>query len=193
MALAPLAAAADLWARGIDIADADLIESLLAAASESVRDAAGVPISSTTSTLTVLPNRGHWLDVPGPVTAVTSLTLDGTAVTDHRIIGSRIWREYGWLTAGPHALIEVTYTHGLAVVPADIVDLVCSLVAGALTVAVDDAYNANRNLTYENIDDYRRGFQQGADAPTSPMDLPERTRLWLRGRFGSGVSTVGTY
>lgn len=190
MALATLAVTADLSARGIPVTDAALVAALLASASEAVRDAAGCAISSTSSVVTVLPNRGHWLDVPGPVSAVASITVDGTAVTDFSIIGGRIWREDGWLTGGWHAPIVVTYTHGLATVPADIVDLVCSLVAGGIAAAADK-YDPNRGLAYERIDDYQRGFRQGDDEVVNALLIPERTRAWLRSRFGTGVATTG--
>lgn len=193
MALAPLATVADLALRGVDTTNTAQADALLAAASEAVRDAAGSTISTTTSTVTLMPNSGHWLDAPGAVSEVASVSIDGAAVTDFRVIGGRIWREAGWLTGGWHAPVTITYTHGLADVPADIVDLVCSLVAGAMRAAEDDAYDSHRDLTYESIDDYRRGFQQGDDALTSPFELPQRTREWLRARFGGGVAVVGTF
>ncbi len=113
--------------------------------------------------------------------------------TDYVVRGNALWRVgQKWQSEGatPGA-VEVTFTHGLAEVPADIVDLVCSLVAGGLSAAAG-AYDPNRNLAYESIDDYRRGFRQGDDEVVNPMLLPAPTRAWLRSRFGGGAAVVGT-
>lgn len=190
MALVPLATAADLEVRGVDVSNGARVARMLVSASEAVREAAGCAITSITSTLTVLPNRGHWLDVPGPVTAVAALSIDGTTVTDYSIIGGRVWRECGWLTAGPHAPIVITFSHGIPAAPEDIVDLVCSLAAAGMAAA-EGAYDPHRSLAYERIDDYQRGFRQGGDEVVSPMILPQRTRDWLRARFGNGVAVTG--
>lgn len=54
-----------------------------------------------------------------PVTAVTSVSLDGEVVTDHRWTRSgALWREGGW--GGPDREVEVTYSHGYSELPADL-------------------------------------------------------------------------
>jgi hypothetical protein len=193
MALAPLADAASLQARGIDISNTDRINALLAAASAAVRDAAGSAISQETSTVTLWTEAARRIELPArPVESVAAVTLDGVAVTDYRLRGSALWRQCYWQLpdATPGELV-VTFTHGYDPVPADIVDLVCSLVAAGLSSA-DDDYDPKRGKTYERIDDYQYGMQTGGDELVSPMELPERTRAWLRRRFGVGSTVVGT-
>jgi hypothetical protein len=50
--------------------------------------------------LTVMGTTDNWLDLPQlPVTAVSSVTLDGTALTvstDYQVLGSRLFRKLGW-------------------------------------------------------------------------------------------------
>lgn len=193
MALTPLAAVADLTARGIDTSDTDRINALLASASSAVRDAAGSAISRETSTVTLWTEASRRIELPArPVASVASVTLDGVAVTDYRLRGSALWRDCYWQL--PHDTpgeLEVTFTHGYATVPADIVDLVCSLVAAGLAAA-EEAYDPKRGKSYERIDDYQYGMQTGGDELVSPMELPERTRAWLRSRFGTGSTVMGT-
>lgn len=198
MALDPLATESDLYARGIDTTDGGAVAALLAAASTSVRDAAGCPISSVTSTVVLSAEASARLDLPSrPVTAVSEVLLDGVELeegSEYVLRGDALWRVgAAWQRDrhAPPATVTVTFTHGLGEVPADIVDLVCSLVAGA-TAAAADGYDQHRSLAYESVDDYRRGFQQGDQGPVSPMELPARTRRWLRARFGSGITVAGS-
>jgi hypothetical protein len=51
-------------------------------------------------TATILGTTESWLDLPQlPVTAVTSVSLDGTVLTlntDYKVFGNRLFRKYGW-------------------------------------------------------------------------------------------------
>ncbi|GAB3166625.1 hypothetical protein GCM10027059_25860 [Myceligenerans halotolerans] len=193
MALTPLAAVADLQARGIDTSDTDRIDALLDEASSAVRDAAGSAISRSTSTVTLWTEASRRIELPArPVQAVATVTLDGVAVTDYKLRGSALWRDCYWQQPDktPGELV-VTFTHGYDPVPADIVGLVCSLVAAGLASA-DDGYDPKRGKSYERIDDYQYGMQTGDDELVSPMELPDRTRTWLRARFGTGSTVMGT-
>lgn len=191
MALDPLATTADLQDRGIDTDDDTLVGALLDSASAAVREAAGSPISQITSTIVVDGGRQSWLDFPVPLTAVTEVQINSVDVEGWKLRRGRLWRGSGWY-AGYGNDIAVTGTFGYEEVPADIVDLVCSLVAAGLALAVD-GYNPKRGLTSMSIDDYREGYSQGDDEIISPFDLPERTRVWLRQRFGGGVYVTGYY
>jgi len=197
MALATLAVAADLTARGIPITDEAGVAAFLASASAAVRDAAGAPISQLTSTVVLWTEASQRIELPsGPVTAVASVTLDGvalTATTDYVLRGSALWRvDEKWQREGdvPSAL-EVTFTHGYATVPADIVDLVCAL-AGAGLAAKASGYTTHAGIQYESIDDYRVGYTTGDEAVGSAMEIPERTRRTLRRRFAPDAIVVGS-
>lgn len=193
MALAPLATTDDLSARGIDISDADRTAALLASASDAVRSAAGCTITSTEATISVGSPDGFWLPVPGwAVRSVADVDIDGTSVTDWRLISGRLWRAAGWrVDCGP-SLVTLTYTQGLTETPADIVDLVCSLVAAGMSSA-EDGYDPHRGVSSERLDDYQVSFTRGEDEVVSVMELPQRTRAWLASRFAGGAAVTGTY
>lgn len=196
MALAPLATVEDLQARGIDTSDVALTGALLASASETIREAAGATILLHTGTVTIPGSDELWLDVPGwAIRSVTAVTIDDTTVDDWKLVGHQLWRAGGWHGSCSPSLVTMTVTQGLDETPADIVDLCCSLVAGGVAAAANDAgaYNPQRGISYERIDDYQYGKTQGADEIVSPMILPDRTRQWLRARFGGSVDVVGSY
>lgn len=190
MALAPLATSADLDELKVDTSDASLTAKALAAASDAVRDAAGVPISQLTSTYTVQGSRSHWLDLPGPVVSVSAVSIDGAAVTDHKLVGGSLWRRGWWAGCGEPSNVEVTATFGYAEVPADVVLLVAQLAAAVINAA-EDGIEAKTGIAYESIDDYRIGYTQGEDGPRYVVELPERTRLALRRRFGGAAAITG--
>ncbi|MFC4912587.1 hypothetical protein [Actinomadura gamaensis] len=199
MPLAALATPDDLTARHISFADRTLAETYLLVASASVRDAAGCPISLTTSTITLWADGGTWLQLPGgPVTAVTSVTVDGTALPADQwtLVGARLLRPCGWgpLCPGePPVRVEVTYTHGLAVVPADVVDLVCRMAAAALTLAgaePDGSGLALDRIVSERLGDYAVTYDR--DSRTTEMELADRTRARLRSRFGGLAAAMVT-
>jgi len=197
MALAPLAMAADLSDRGVTITDTAAVTAMLASASAAVRDGAGCAITRETSTVTLTTVPSRRIALPAaPVVSVASVTLDGVLLvsgTDYVVRGSSLWSLSGnwraeWEIPGD---LVVTFTHGMAEVPADIVDLVCSL-AGAGLAATLEGYASSAGKQYESIDDYRVGYATGDDAVASVMELPERTKRSLRRRFGSTSLVVGT-
>lgn len=191
MALEPLATAADLQLRRVDIMDAPRVAAALASASEAVRDAAEGPISQVTSTIKVSVPQGPWLDLPlRTVTAVVSVTDENdNAVTGWKLNDGRLWRLAGWGWTREPAELTVTATHGLVAVPADIVDLVCDLAMASL-LSDGDAHDPR--VQAEAIDDSRTTWQAGADATTSVFELPERTRAMLARRFGGGAYVTGS-
>lgn len=190
MVLPALAVDADLSARGITAAD-PLKAALLASASASVRRAAASPILRTTSAVELTGWRdSRFLQLPGPpVVSVDTVAVDGAAVSDYRPAGVQLWRACGWSADDGPATVAVTLTHGLVEVPADIVDLVCSLV-GAGAAAAQEGYAAHGGVIAERIEDYSVQWAQGAEAVASVMELPRGTRSWLRQTFGGGVGTV---
>lgn len=196
MALAALATAADLSARGVTVAfgEDDIAATYLEVASSAVRDAAQVPISQATSVVALEGRPGRWLPLPGPpVTAVATVELDGEEITDWRLRSHQLWRRCGWETVcGEPSEVTVTYTHGLATVPADIVDLVCRLTALALVAYRSqpdgEALAASGNIRQESLGDYSVTYD--AAGRVSEMELPDYLRQRLAARFGGGVAVV---
>jgi hypothetical protein len=189
-----LATTGDLTVRGIDTSNLPLADTMLGAVSDAVRDAAGCPISETTSTIRYDGWLGEkYLQLAGqPVTEVTEVTIDGDVVTDWRLTaGGRLWRCAGWgVDAGP-ADVQVTQKHGLTVIPADIVDLVCQMAAAGIAAA-NEGYLSHAGIAGEQTPEYSVTYTTGEDAINAAMDLPERTRTWLAARFGGSASVVTT-
>lgn len=191
MVLQPLATEADLSARKVDTSDATLIAALLSSASAAVREAAGCSISEATGTVVLSGGAGRYLRLPGwAISGVESVSVDGVAVTDWRLVDGRLFRRQGWGDPCDPPEVVVTYTQGVATVPEDIVNLVCSLVAAGVAAA-EDGFDPHRGISSERIDDYQRSFTRGDDEVVDPLDLPERTRSWLARRFGGGSYVTG--
>lgn len=189
----PLAIQADLSDRRITVPGGVDVQVLLRSASSAIRDAAGSSISRSTTTVKLPGSSEQWLAVPlQPANAVTDVEIDGTAVTDFTFMGDRLWRASGWRNGYAPVLVELTVDHGYDAVPDDIVDLCCSLVAASIA-AMEDGYDPKRGLANVRIDDYSEGYFKGEDEVVNPLDLPERTRAWLRSRFGSQAHVIGTY
>lgn len=192
MALDPLATVADLSAYNVDTTNTDLVNALLSSVSEAVREAAGSPISSVASLVTLTGSPEPWLALPGgPVTEVDSVELDGEVVTDWRLRDGRLWRRCGWQSDCGPSDVEVVYTHGFATVPADIVRLVCMYVAAG--VAQSASGYDDRSKAYERIDDYQVGFRQGGEEIVDHAELTPRTKADLAARFGGGAYVTGDY
>lgn len=175
----PLATYDDLSAR--DIPSTSRTDADLASASAAVREAAGSPISQVTATARALGGCGQWLHLPGPVVAVTAVTIDDETVTDSTTFPHALFRRCGWGDVG--SVVTVTGTFGLAVVPADIVSLVCDMVAMASAGDLVDP-----RVSQESIDDYRVTYRD--DAGVSVFELPKRTRDALYARFSGGVAVT---
>ncbi|WP_017612111.1 hypothetical protein [Nocardiopsis salina] len=190
----PLATVEDLEALGVTVEDGEreLVEGYLAAASASVRAAAGVPISEATSTVVVAGQREPRLSLPGPpVTSVEQVLLDDAEATGWRLSRPRasLYRALGWGTGASE--VEVTYTHGLPSVSADIVALVCRIAATTLMSYRSDESGGGigvRRVTQLRIGDYSASFAD--DGTMTELELPATTRAQLRARFGGGAAVV---
>jgi hypothetical protein len=190
MALAPLATVADLATRGVTVASSELdaVGTYLDVASALVRDAASSPISQTTSTVTLEAYGASRLPLPGqPVTAVSAASVDGVAVTDYKLRSGALTRSCGFPDGSE---VTVTYTHGLAAVPADIVDIVCRLAGQELIKFREspDTALATKPVIQERIGDYSVTF--GYTVKFSDMELPDYLRARLSARFGNGAYSL---
>ncbi|MER7799005.1 hypothetical protein ABTX71_01605 [Streptomyces parvulus] len=192
--MAPLATVDDLEARGltIDPTEADVVDVYLGVASAAVREAAESVISRTTSTISLEGERGQWLTLPGlPVVSVDQVAIDGRTVTDWRLRSGRLWRAVGWTGCEPSD-VTVTYTHGLADVPEDIVDLVCRMTAAALVAYRSEdggmGLAADKEVTSERLGDWAVTY--GSDGRVTEMDLPQYWRERLAARFGNSITAL---
>ncbi|HKY58302.1 MAG TPA: hypothetical protein VJL80_09715 [Aeromicrobium sp.] len=184
MPLAPLAAVEDLP----DGTTGDTATAL-AVASAAIRDAAGVPISQVAdATVTTNVNPGsRLLPLPGPLVSVSSVEIDGTAVTEFIVDGNAVYRACGW---GYHPYqATVVCTFGLAEVPADIVDLTVDLALAWLAHKAEGG-GSTAGLKSVRLDDAAETYDDEHAGQVSPVYIPEKTRQWLANRFGGGGVTV---
>jgi hypothetical protein len=189
-----LASLLDLEDRNIAVTDSGLAATMLAVASASIRGAAGSPVSEVESTIRYDGHRAdRYLRLFGPpVTAVSAVVVDGTAATDWRLSGDgRLWRACGWGVDDGPCPVDVTQTHGLTTVPADIVDLACSYASAGMAASAD-GYATHAGVVAERIDDYSVTYAQGAEAVQSVMEIPPATRAWLSSMFGGSAAMVAT-
>lgn len=185
MVLDSLASTTDLPTAWRENGDA---QRALDVASSSIRDAAGVPISSVTATITTpAPVGGNVLGLPGPITAITAVLVDGTAVTDYQNLGNGLWRRQGW--ACEPVPVTVTATFGSPEVPPDIVDLTCQLAIAWLQHQAEGG-GSTAGLTSVRLDDAAEAYSDESAGQVSPTYIPEVTRNWLAARFGGGVFVV---
>jgi len=184
MPLSPLADVSDLPAGTSGDTDR-----ALRVASAAVRDAARVSISRATSTVVVDGGRANLLRLPGPVISVATVLIDGTAVTDFETLSYGLWRHCGW--GYDPKPITVTYTHGLLVVPDDVIDLVVDLALAWLTHRAEGG-GSTAGLKSVRLDDGAETYTDEAAGQVSPVFIPEVTRNWLARRFGGGVEVVET-
>jgi hypothetical protein len=161
---------------------------VLSIASGAVRAAARQTITSVTGdTVVLIGDPGQWFDLPQrPVTAVTSVKLDGSLITDYKVFGNRLWRRCGWETCpGEPSAVEVVYSHGLP----DWDDRLGYAQGVTLTLAAKLFTNVV-GATGMSIDDFSMQFTQ-----TSTSDLagtiPPNVVKTLRFTYGERAGLVG--
>lgn len=194
MTLPPLATTTDLAARNITL-PSDMDSSVvLASATDAVRDAAGCPIVQATSTAMLIVTDPCELPLPaGPVASVASITVGGDPLVGWTKVGDTVqfnvtaptWPS---TTSFPLEAI-VTYTHGLPIVPADIVDLVCQI--AAIMGNQNGDPGAGGKLTSLRLGSFSETYSipAGTEGP-SPVALPDSLKNSLRARFGTSAVMV---
>lgn len=189
-----LATTADLQARKVDVSDGALAEVMLAAASDAVRDAAGCPIAQAQSTVSLPAPTSQWLVLPaGPVVGVSSVSVEGAPVSGYKLVGDKLWRACGWADSWEPSEVTVTYTHGLAQVPEDIVSLVCAFAAAGMLKAAEDYAARPAYLMSTKVDDFYEQYATDENALSDVFEIPPATREALRRRFGGGTYVTGSF
>lgn len=139
-----------------------------------------VTILGTTESVLWLPER--------PVTLVTSVELDGDALTDYRLMGaSRLWRSRGWQAVlyEPSDVV-VVYSHGYATGHQDL-EFARSVV---LSVARGCYVNPG-GVSSEKIDDYAVAYERAvAQLEESPNVKKALTKKY--GRPAGAVRVGGS-
>lgn len=145
------------------------------------RAAGGQRIVDITDTAVIdVINLDEWLCLPQyPVRSVTSVTLDGTALTDWKLVNQKLWRVLGWLSswAQPSQAV-VTYVHGYQT-GSQWLQLARDM---TLSLAVTGYTNPGAAVS-ESIDDYHVSYA-AADAR---MQLSEFQRQSIADAYGASA------
>lgn len=164
----------------------------------------GVKLASQSDTITYTPRWDEqWVDLPVPTTSVTSVTVDGTALSssDWTRVDNRIFRSAGWGGAASkekrfayrtsddeYVPVVVELTHGFAdgSAPAEFKTWGLILASQALKLA------DKVGVQSERIDDYSVTFATGAAQAQGTVGIPAAALGMLRGRYGRGAWSVRT-
>jgi hypothetical protein len=160
---------------------------LLELATAKVRRAAGGQLILDATDVAVIDvlDLDQWIDLPQrPIRAVIMVVLDGTVITDWRLVNQRLWRLIGWLTRWDMpSQAAVTYSHGY---PDG--SRYLQLARSATLSLAAAGYGNPSGVTSESIDDYRVSYDEAAGR----MELTEHTAASLRAQYGSSAYVTGT-
>jgi len=163
---------------------------LLAAATATVQAACRQRLVAVADAeLSLLGTTSSWLDLPErPVTAVTTVVLDGVTLTagtsakSYRLFGDRLWRTCGWAEcAGRPSSVQVTVSHGYADAAQDL-----ELAKAATLSLARGAYSNPAGVAREQIDDYAVAYEAAA----SQMDASPALQRALRAKYGRRAGAV---
>lgn len=152
-------------------------------------------VQVVSDTTTIMGLTSQWLALPQiPVTAVISVTLDGTAltavapggaVTGYRRVGNKLWRTAGWQTyVDEPSEVVVVNTHGYAAGSQDL-----QLGRGGVLSIAKLAYTNVGGVKSEKIDDYAVVYEAAASA----MEASPNLRAALKRKYGrrAGLVRIG--
>lgn len=181
---------ASLLQQDLDASTATLV---LEAATSVVQAVVGQRILEVVGdTATLIGGTDGWLDLPQrPVSAVTSVTLDGETVTEgtatgtYRRFGSRLWRDCGWATCYTEpSTVVVVNTHGY---PTGSQEL--QLARSAVLSLAKGAYANPSGASREAIDDYSVAYE----VASAQMEASPFIKAALRRQYGrrGGLVRIG--
>lgn len=129
---------------------------------------------------------GSWLNLPQrPVQSVSSVTLDGEALTvddDYMRFGARLWRECGWQAKRyTPSKVGVVYSHGY---PAGHQGL--QLARGAVLSLIRGVYGNPEGAIQVRIDDYAASYAKFS----ASLDATEYLQKALQRAYGRRAALV---
>lgn len=133
--------------------------------------------------VTIMGTTDSWLDLPErPVASVSLVEIDGEAVTDYKLVGSRLWRSCGWSSKiyEPSA-VDITYTHGYPD-GAQRLERAKTAVRG---LAFELSDNPSGSSAGYSVDDYREDGRPGDDGGVKvPKSVADALRRYYGRRAG---------
>jgi hypothetical protein len=176
---------ASLLQKDVDTASATLAIEVCTAVVQAAADGQRI-VQVIGDTATVTGTTGQWLRLPQwPVTAVSSVTLDGAALTagvpgsgasTYRLVGNRLYRGSGWQTyCGEPSTVSFVFTHGY---PTG--DQQLQLGRGAALSLGRGLFENPSGVVSEKIDDYAVAYA-AADAA---LDAAPALKAAIRKQYG---------
>jgi hypothetical protein len=191
--MAALATVSQLQARlSTDIADVNRANQLLADASAAVRSYTGQQFTQATTTDRFKVKRGKVKLPQRPVTAVTAVEdINGNTLLFEWLGSDRVrvqpnldtFSFVPWQNGVEY--VDVTYTHGYATVPDDIVMVVCQIAGRAYGTSADQSATSS-----ESIGSYSYSTGGAAASGAAGMLAGERAILDRYRRMASSTSLV---
>lgn len=189
------ATAADISARlgrALTATEEGQVAAFIADATSHLQSIIGQRVESATTTIR---QKTLWRDmtvrlVQFPVRSVDTVKVNGTTlipITDWYWRGDdTVYIVGGYTTTTlKYAVVDVTYTHGLTAVPADLKQLTCALVMQALAQIQRTGTMDPGPVQSERIDDYSITYQAGGSA--LGMTVPKAVADRLRAQYGQGA------
>jgi hypothetical protein len=135
-------------------------------------------------TFDVMGTPSVWLPLPQiPVAKgdVTTVTIDGVAVSDWKQFGARLWRRCGWSPCSEPTEVGGVYSHGLAPGRQEL-----QLGRGAVLSICKGVYGNSAGVAAATIDDYSVTY----DRLAAQLEASQYLRAALRAQYGRGAGIV---
>ncbi|MET0521481.1 MAG: hypothetical protein ABW156_05820 [Jiangellaceae bacterium] len=132
--------------------DASTANQAINTASAYVESKTGMAFTPRTATVRLPASTGLEMSLPvRPVTAVASVTIDGTSYADYALTADgTVYRARSWRTAMYPQIVQMTIQYGCAQAPNDIKGVVTELSGGI--------YDGRLGVQSEAIDDHRVSY-----------------------------------
>jgi len=137
-------------------------------------------VLSLDDSVTLMGTTEAWFDLPQiPVVSVTSVTLDGVAVTDFKHVGNRLWRRSGWAACSyePSA-VDVVYSHGYPEGNSKL-----GLAQSTVLALASRWTNNPDGAVGMSIDDFSKQYSQSSNSDLAGL-IPMNLQRLLRKTYG---------
>ena len=182
---------ASLLQKDVDTASATLAIEVCTAVVQAAADGQRI-VQVVNDADTVIGTTEQYLRLPQmPVTAVSSVTLDGVALvagapgsgpTTYRLVGNRLYRGCGWQTyCGEPSTVAFVYTHGIAAGSQDL-----QYGRGVVLSLARSLFENPAGVISEKIDDYAVAYA----AASAVLDAAPSVKSLIRKQYGPRARMV---
>ncbi|MGV8973366.1 MAG: hypothetical protein ACOH10_13675 [Rhodoglobus sp.] len=155
-------------------------------ASSDLRGAIGQALNFGTSTVSVWATPDGYVRLPAVPAITITLVLDEGVAVDYRKVDSATL----YVPSGYARMLDVTYTHGWATIPGELVKWTCVLAAASLAAAQTGNLGMSGGLSSVGVDDARATWATNAGEQGEGVSLPERVAERLRATYGAPMISL---